>query len=78
MRQLRPACWQCIFWVADHTTSSATTGHCHRFPPGVFANPATGTVVQKFPTTERHGWCGEWNSDEGKWTDALARLVAKG
>lgn len=62
MSELRPVCAQCIYWVTDHTSKTPTAGHCHRYPPGVFVNP-NGTVVQKFPMTDRGAWCGEWNGD---------------
>lgn len=64
MRQLRPSCSVCIYWVIDASTNPATSGHCHRYPPHVIISPTTGTVVQKFPTTDHHHWCGEWNGDE--------------
>jgi hypothetical protein len=76
MRQLRPTCTHCIHWVADNTADTPTAGHCHRYPPGIFVNPQTGTIVQKFPTTDRHCWCGEWNGDEARWIEALHRLTA--
>lgn len=64
MRHLRPQCSACVYWVIDPATNTATAGHCHRYPPLVFANPATGTIVQKYPMTDHHQWCGEWQADD--------------
>ena len=48
MSETRPVCAHCIYWKTDQVaTSHPTSGHCHRYPPGVFVNPTTGTVVQK-------------------------------
>lgn len=77
MRHLRPLCSHCIYWVADHTANPATAGHCHRYPPGVYVNPQSGTIVQKFPTTDHHHWCGEWNGDESRLIDAVKKMAAE-
>jgi hypothetical protein len=69
MSILRPICASCIYWMVETNVRQATSGHCHRFPPHVFANPETATIVQKFPTTERTQWCGEWADD----SDALVQ-----
>ena len=53
-----------MYWTEDHTAATPTVGHCHRYPPGVYINPQTGTVVQKFPSVDRHHWCGEWSDDD--------------
>ncbi len=76
MHHLRPSCGRCVYWVEDHTAVPPTAGHCHRFPPAVFANPETGVVVQKFPTTDRHQWCGEWNGDDTGLMRAAAESAA--
>lgn len=60
---VRPTCSHCVYWVNDHQADPPTVGHCHRFPPGVTVNPETGTIVQKFPATDRRQWCGEWSDD---------------
>ena len=75
---LRPTCAQCVYWIADHTTGGGTTGHCHRYPPHVHVNPVSGAVVQKFPTTERHSWCGEWSDDAARWQKSIVAAAAKG
>ena len=72
---LRPTCSHCVFWTPDLTADPATIGHCHRFPPAVYVNTQTSTVVQKFPHTERHHWCGEWTDDEGPLQEAAKRSV---
>ncbi len=72
---VRPTCLHCIFWVSDHTSDPPTVGHCHRFPPGVTVNPETGVIVQKFPTTERRQWCGEWSDDEEALAAAAKRTM---
>lgn len=72
---LRPNCAHCIYWVADHTADPPTAGHCHRFPPGIYVNPQTGTVVQKFPSTDHHQWCGEWSDDDQHLLEATKRSV---
>lgn len=77
MRQLRPTCAQCVFWTIDNPGETATAGHCHRYPPGVYVNPQSGVVVQKFPSTDRHHWCGEWSSDEERWTEAFRHAAAR-
>jgi hypothetical protein len=66
-----------VYWVPDHTADPATVGHCHRFPPPVYVNAHTGTVVQKFPSTERHHWCGEWSNDEESLLAAARSSVVK-
>ncbi|MFZ4808480.1 MAG: hypothetical protein ACOYLQ_14580 [Hyphomicrobiaceae bacterium] len=76
MHVLRPQCAHCIYWSADHTASPATAGHCHRYPPAVVINPQTGVVVQKYPTTDLHQWCGEWSDDDTRLVAAVRRMVA--
>ncbi|NRG18930.1 hypothetical protein HPQ64_14650 [Rhizobiales bacterium] len=71
MKKLRPTCSHCIYWTEDHTADPATAGHCHRYPPGIYINPQSGVVVQKFPTTDHHHWCGEWNGDDTRLVQAL-------
>ncbi len=71
MRHLHPLCSRCIYWQHDNTTTAGTVGHCHRFPPGIYMNPHTGTVVQKFPTTDKSHWCGEWNGDPSHLAEAV-------
>jgi hypothetical protein len=78
MRHLRPLCSSCVYWVAEHTAKPPSIGRCHRYPPGIYVNPQTGTVVQKFPSTEYHHWCGEWNADESRLVDAAKQIVEKG
>ncbi len=77
MKHLRPLCSHCIFWAADYAANPPTMGHCHRYPPNVFVNPETGTIVQKFPSTDQHHWCGEWNGDESRFTLAVRRSVVE-
>ena len=77
MRHLRPLCSHCVYWIADKTANPPTAGHCHRFPPGIYVNPQTGTVIQKFPTTDHHHWCGEWNGDDAKLVGAAQSLAVK-
>jgi len=77
MRRLRPLCSHCVFWIADNTANPPTAGPCHGYPPGIYVNPQTGTVIQKFPTTDHHHWCGEWNGDETSLVDAAQKLVIK-
>ncbi len=76
MRQLRPVCSHCIYWVEDHTSNPPTAGHCHRFPPGIYINP-DGVVVQKFPMVDHHQWCGEWSGDEAHFADAVRQSVTQ-
>ena len=78
MRAMRPTCSHCIFWLTERVGGTATSGHCHRYPPGIYINPHTGTVVQKFPATDRHHWCGEWDGDEDRWMDALRTMSGSG
>jgi len=66
-----------VYWVEDHTANPATAGHCHRRPPGIYVNPETGVVVQKFPTTDHHQWCGEWSGDESMLTKAVRQIVVE-
>ena len=73
MKHLHPLCSRCIYWQLDSASSSGTVGHCHRYPPGIYMNPQTGTVVQKFPTTDKHHWCGEWDGDASRLMDAVRR-----
>jgi len=77
MRHLRPLCSSCIYWVPEHTADPPRVGHCHRYPPGIYVNPQTGTVVQKFPTSDHNHWCGEWDGDESRLVDAAKQLVEK-
>ena len=77
MRHLRPLCSHCIYWVADNTANPPTMGHCHRNPPGIYINPQSGTVVQKFPSTDHHQWCGEWNGDESQLLDAVRQMAVE-
>lgn len=72
MSDTRPVCAHCIYWRPDHLSSQPTSGHCHRFPPAVYASPS-GTVIQKFPLTDRGQWCGEWNDDDKPLVDAATR-----
>ena len=76
MSDLRPVCSQCIYWTTDHTSRTPTAGHCHRFPPGVYISP-NGTVVQKFPMTDRGAWCGEWSDDDSRLMAAARRSVSR-
>jgi hypothetical protein len=73
----RPICAHCVYWKAEHISNQPTAGHCHRYPPGVFVNPSSGTVVQKFPMTERGQWCGEWNGDETAIVEAARNSALK-
>ena len=66
MHHLRPMCARCAYWVEDNTAFPPTAGHCHRYPPGIFINPKDGVVAQKFPTTDRHHWCGEWCGNDSR------------
>lgn len=77
MTERRPTCAHCIYWKGEQVSAQPTTGHCHRYPPGVFANPQTGTVVQKFPVTERSQWCGEWNGDDTALAEAVHHAMLK-
>jgi hypothetical protein len=75
MRRLRPTCARCVYWVSDQSSETSAAGRCHRFPPSVFALPGTGTIVQKFPTTEHGQWCGEWSDDDSRLTAAVHRSL---
>lgn len=75
MRRLRPLCKTCVYWLPDGSAREPSAGHCHRFPPGVVVNPQSGVVVQKFPTTDHHHWCGEWSDDETRLLEAARRSV---
>lgn len=75
MRRLRPLCSHCVYWMADRTANPPTSGHCHRYPPGIYVNPQSGVVVQKFPTTDHRHWCGEWSDDDTRLSEA-ARCAA--
>ena len=77
MGHLRPQCSHCIYWVTDPSVHKATVGHCHRYPPGLHVNPQTGTVIQRFPATDHHHWCGEWNCDESWIDEALHQMTVK-
>ena len=72
---VRPTCSHCVYWVSDHAANPPTVGHCHRYPPGVYINPQTGTIVQKFPSTDHHHWCGEWSDDDAGLVEAAKRSV---
>ncbi len=72
---IRPTCSHCMYWSHEGSKEVATVGHCHRYPPGIHVNPQTGTVIQKFPTTEKHHWCGEWSDDDQVLQDAARRSV---
>ena len=74
-KYMRPICTHCVYWVHDQTGGPVTVGHCHRFPPGIYVNPTTGTVVQKFPWTDHHHWCGEWSDDDTDLLDAAKRSI---
>lgn len=71
MHHIRPLCGKCAYWMEDHTASPATAGHCHRYPPAVAINPQTGVVLQKFPTTDRNQWCGEWTGSDERLMQAM-------
>ena len=73
MSERRPVCALCVYWKTDQVGSHPMAGHCHRYPPGVYINPTSGTIVQKFPMTERNQWCGEWSGDESALVDAARR-----
>ena len=77
MHRLRPICAHCVYWSADTTAQPPTVGHCHRLPPGIYINPETGTVVQKFPATDHHQWCGEWSDDETALVEGARRIIAR-
>lgn len=77
MSDSRPNCGHCIYWKGEATSDRPLTGHCHRNPPGVFINPTSGTVVQKFPLTDRSQWCGEWSDDEAPLVEAAKRSLHK-
>ena len=80
MAHRRPWCGHCVYWAPDQTSKPATIGHCHRFPPGVAFNSKNSTLVQKFPTTDRNEWCGEWSGDESHLIEAaheIAREIAQ-
>jgi hypothetical protein len=76
MHHLRPICARCVYWVEDHTSPTNTVGHCHRYPPGIYVNQANGVVIQKFPTTDRHHWCGEWSADDTKLMQGVRNSLA--
>lgn len=77
MKRLRPTCRHCMYWIADATSETSTAGHCHRYPPGVFIKPETGVIVQKFPMTDHHQWCGEWSDDDATLVDAARRALSQ-
>lgn len=77
MRHMRPLCSHCIYWVTDRPSGQATVGHCHRFPPTVMLHPENATILQKFPATDHHQWCGEWSDDDSKLVAAARGLVMK-
>lgn len=74
MRHLRPVCSQCVYWIGERST---VVGHCHRHPPAIVVNPETGTVSQRFPTTDHQQWCGEWKGDETELVAAARQCVVK-
>lgn len=76
MSGLRPVCAHCVYWMVEHTSTTPTAGHCHRFPPAVAFTP-TGTVIQKFPMTDRAQWCGEWLDDASALEAAARRSVVR-
>ena len=76
MSELRPVCTHCIYWMTDHTSTTPTAGHCHRYPPGVYISH-NGTVVQKFPMTDRGQWCGEWSDDASGLEQAARRSLVR-
>lgn len=77
MRHMRPHCSACIYWVVDPAAGASSSGHCHRYPPLAFANPATGTIVQKYPTTDHQQWCGEWSGDDAPLLAAARLCIAR-
>ena len=77
MHHLRPICARCVYWVEDHTAATNTVGHCHRYPPGIYVNQTNGIVIQKFPTTDRHHWCGEWSGDDARLKEAVRSSLAE-
>lgn len=77
MSILHPLCKNCIYWVAERTSDAPTAGHCHRYPPGIYVRPDTGGVVQKFPMTDHHQWCGEWSNDRGRLSDAVRQSTMR-
>jgi hypothetical protein len=66
-----------VYWVEDHTAVTNTVGHCHRYPPGIYVNQTNGVVIQKFATTDRHHWCGEWSGDDTKLMEAVRTSVTE-
>jgi hypothetical protein len=66
-----------VYWVPELTADPPSVGHCHRYPPGVFVNPQTGVIVQKFPATDPHHWCGEWSHDDSRVRAALSEVLAR-
>ena len=78
MKHLHPLCSHCVFWEVDKTAVTPTAGHCHRYPPSVFANPKTGTIIQKFPSTDQHHWCGEWEGDESRLMQGVRQSATEG
>ena len=77
MHQMRPSCSACAYWVMDHTATPPTSGHCHRYPPGIYIDPRSSVVVQKFPTTDHHQWCGEWDGDQTRLAEAAKNSVLR-
>lgn len=77
MTQLRPTCKKCIYWVAETATQPTKVGHCHRYPPVVAIHPTAGTTIQKFPSTDQHHWCGEWDGDPDRFSGALRKLLER-
>ena len=75
MRHLRPLCKYCVYWMVDSSSPTSTAGHCHRSPPGIYINPTSGVVVQKFPSTDHHQWCGEWSDDDSRLVEAARRSL---
>jgi hypothetical protein len=77
MSERRPVCAHCIYWRPDQLVGQPTAGHCHRNPPGICVNPNSGTVIQKFPMTERAQWCGEWCGDDTQLLETMHRAMLK-
>jgi hypothetical protein len=71
----RPHCAQCIYWIGD---TPETTGHCHRYPPGVYYNAHGHVAAQKFPTVDHRHWCGEWSDDVAHLADLAERSFRRG
>lgn len=77
MHVLRPTCAECAYWVEDHTAVTPTAGTI-RSSSGIYVKPDDCVVVQKFPTTDRHQWCGEWCGSDDKLMDGVRQSVLEG